>query len=144
VNLLRHIGIAVSDIEKALFFYRDLLGFKIIKDMEEKGEYIDNFSGVRNIVVRTVKLEDEKGSIIELLKYKSHPKTNDNNLEREITDVGISHFALTVDDIDETYKKLIENGISFNCLVQNTPDGYARVTFCRDFDGNFIEIVEVC
>ena len=41
---IRHTGIVVSDMEKSLKFYRDLLGFKIRKDMVESGDYINNFS----------------------------------------------------------------------------------------------------
>ena len=59
---IRHTGIVVSDIDESIKFYCDLLGFKIKKDMLESGEYIDNFSALKNAQVRTVKmsLENDK------------------------------------------------------------------------------------
>ena len=140
MNLFRHIGIVVQDMQKALFFYKDLLGFEVTKDMNESGNYIDKFSKLDNVVVRTVKLKDPSGNLIELLKYASHPK---NNCPHEITDIGISHFALTVDDVEGLYEQLSKQGVTFNCYPQVTPDQYAKVTFCKDFEGNLIELVEV-
>jgi len=141
--LLRHVGIAVSDMERAISFYRDLLGFAVRKEMNESGSYIDNFCCLKEVAVKTVKMADDNGNLIELLHFSSHFRDNLKNFQRELIDVGISHFALTVDDIEETYEKLKEKGVMFNCVPQNTPDGYAKVAFCRDLDGNFIELVEV-
>ena len=41
---IRHTGIVVSDAERSIDFYTNLLGFEIKKDMMESGDYIDNFS----------------------------------------------------------------------------------------------------
>ena len=51
---VRHVGITVSNLEKSISFYRDLLGFSVTKEMDESGQHIDNFSGLENIDVRTV------------------------------------------------------------------------------------------
>ena len=52
---LRHVGITVTDLKKSIDFYRDIFGFSIIKEMDESGEHIDNFSGLKGVDVRTVK-----------------------------------------------------------------------------------------
>ena len=67
---IRHTGIVVSDIEKSIDFY-EKLGFEIQKDMLESGDYIDNFSDLKDVRVRTVKMSLENGDMIELLWYKS-------------------------------------------------------------------------
>ncbi|MCK4431224.1 MAG: VOC family protein, partial [Candidatus Aminicenantes bacterium] len=36
---IRHTGIVVADIEASLYFYRNLLGFQVAKQMEEAGDY---------------------------------------------------------------------------------------------------------
>jgi catechol 2,3-dioxygenase-like lactoylglutathione lyase family enzyme len=36
---IRHTGIVVSDAEKSIDFYTNLLGFEIKKDMMESGDY---------------------------------------------------------------------------------------------------------
>tara|TARA_R100001377_G_scaffold63776_1_gene39373 strand:+ start:332 stop:766 length:435 start_codon:yes stop_codon:yes gene_type:complete len=141
---IRHVGITVNDLDKSIFFYQDLLGFKIEKRMNESGDFIDNISDLKNVSVTTVKLSPPEGTsesvMIELLKYHSH-KTD---IERiDINNGGITHFALTVNDIEELYTRLTNANVEFSCKPQLSADGGAIVTFCRDFENNLIEIVEV-
>ena len=138
---IRHTGIVVTDMEKALRFYRDLLGLKVVKDFKEQGDYIDNISGLSAVRLRMVKLTADDGSMIELLQYLSHPREARDN--HQICDIGCSHIAFTVDDIDKEYTRLLESGVRFNCPPYNSPDGYAKVTFCYDPNGTSIELVEV-
>ena len=137
---IRHTGIVVTDLEASLHFYRDLLGFQIAKQMEEAGDYIDNISSLRNIKVTTVKMTSPTGQMIELLKYHSHPA---EQRTREICEIGISHIAFTVDNLDIEYKRLKDKEIKFNSPPQLSPDGYAKVTFCMAPEGTLIELVEV-
>ena len=65
---LRHTGIVVKDLETALHFYRDLLGFKIVRKMEESGKYIDMICGMKNIKITTVKLAADDNNLIELCR----------------------------------------------------------------------------
>lgn len=137
---IRHTGIVVADLETSLYFYGDLLGFQVAKEMEEAGDYIDNISSLRNVKVTTVKMTSPSGQMIELLKYHSHSA---KQRMREICEIGISHIAFTVDDLDSEYERLKEKGIQFNATPQLSPDGYAKVTFCRAPEGTLIELVEV-
>ena len=139
---VRHVGITVSDLDKSLAFYRDLLGFHIVKEMDESGKHIDNFSGLQDIDVRTVKMSANDGSMIELLYYRSHIETNEENLIKNITKVGCSHFALTVRDLPSLYSKMLKEKVAVICEPQYSPDGNVRLTFCRDPDGTLIELVE--
>ncbi len=141
MKAIRHIGIVVSDLDKSLNFYRDLLGLKIVKDMNESGAYIDNISDLQGVQVRTVKMEADDGNLIELLCYLSHP--NSPNEKRQINQIGCSHVAFTVENLDEEHNRLVQAGIQFNAPPQYSPDGYAKVTFCKDPDGSYIELVEV-
>ena len=138
---VRHVGITVSDTEISLIFHRDLLGLKIHQEMEESGKHIDNFSNLKDVKVKTVKLQCCDGSLLELLEYSS-PCEVDCFEERPINFVGCSHFALTVDDLDSLYEKLRINGVSFNYQVQSSPDGNVKLAFCKDPDGTLIELVE--
>jgi len=137
---IRHTGIVVKDLEKSLFFYRDLLGFKITKEMEESGGYIDNISALTGLKVTTVKMRAPGGQMIELLYYHSHLR---EQKQREICAVGIAHIAFTVDDLNNEYERLRSKGVRFNAPPQLSPDGYAKVTFCRAPEGTFIELVEI-
>ena len=140
IENIRHTGIVVEDVEKSLRFYRDLLGFKITKQMEESGAYIDNMSSLKGIKVITIKMTLPDRQMVELLKYHSHPR---EQKPRDSCEVGISHIAFTVDNLDKEYARLKKEGIVFNAPPQRSPDGYAKVTFCRAPEGTLIELVEV-
>jgi glyoxylase I family protein len=143
MNSFRHVGITVSDLDRSMYFYQELLGFEVKKVMLENGECIDNFSALEDINVTTVKMIGKNNSgMIELLHYISHPKSGPENPTYPLTDVGCSHFALTVDDLDSLYERLVEYGTPFNYPVQTSPDGNVRIAFCRDPDGTLIELVQ--
>lgn len=137
---IRHTGIVVTDLARAKDFYCDLLGFKVWKEQDEQGDFIDNFSALKEVLVTTCKMVLENGDMIELLQYKSHPKVAD--MSREITQIGCSHIALTVPNLDQVYKNLTTEGVVFNSPPQLSPDGKAKVTFCKDPDGSLVELVE--
>lgn len=141
VKETRHIGIAVTNMKKSLHFYRDLLGLEIVREMDESGEYIDNMLSINNVNVKTVKMSANNGvTLIELLEFKSHPKENQ---QREIYDIGASHVAFTVENLNEMYEYLLNLGVKFNAPPQTSPDKFVKVTFCKDPDGTPIELVEV-
>jgi catechol 2,3-dioxygenase-like lactoylglutathione lyase family enzyme len=138
---LRHAGIVVADLERALHFYCDLLGLTILRSMEEKGAYLDNMLGHKDVQVTTVKLAAGKGrAVLELLYFRS-PKSPTFPI-RGLFELGPSHVAFTVKNLDATFEKLTRAGVPFNAPPQLAPDGLARVTFCLDPDGTFIELVE--
>jgi catechol 2,3-dioxygenase-like lactoylglutathione lyase family enzyme len=141
VKAIRHAGIVVTDMERSVRFYGDLLGLKVVKDFWEKGEYIDSITGLEGVYLHMVKLTAKDGSMIELLQYKSHPCPSGS--ERRLCDIGCTHVAFTVDDIKLQYSRLKEQGVEFLSVPSVSPDGYAKVAFCRDPDGFFIELVEV-
>ena len=139
---LRHAGIVVADLERALHFYCDLLGLTILRSMEEKGAYLDNMLGYQDVRVTTVKLAAGKGSAVLELLYFQSPQSPAGPV-RGLFDLGPSHVAFTVNDLDTTYARLTRSGVQFNAPPQLSPDGLAKVTFCQDPDGTPIELVEM-
>ena len=137
---LRHTGIVVSDMDRALRFYRDLLGLHVVKTLTEHGDYIDTVLGMPCVQVQTVKLADEGGSMLELLEFNS-PESQERS--GRLCDVGPSHVAFTVQDIDLEYVRLSGEGVAFISTPCCSPDGGARVAFCCDPDGTPVELVEV-
>ena len=136
---LRHAGIVVENIEKSIKLYRDCFGFEIVWDEIEKGTFIDEILGTEGVEVRTVKMKDKKSGIIELLQYYSHsPVKFDNSLIQ----IGCTHLAFTVKDLNKVLNDLKGLGLAFVSDPKISDNGKAKVCFCRDFDGNFLELVE--
>ena len=136
----RHSGIVTNDIERSISFYTEMLGFKVEKDNLETGNFIDLICGLKNTTVRTVKMSLGGEIVLELLDFQSHPSESDYG--HNITNRGYTHIALTVNNLDQVYNLLNLNGLEFNCPPTESPDGKAKVTFCRDPEGNLIELVE--
>ena len=136
---IRHTGIVVSDIDKSLYFYKDLLGFEIEKDNVESGKYIDNFLGLKDVSVQTIKMSLNNEGMVELLHYKTH---KEKPKETKINQIGCTHIAVTVEDLDKIHKRFKEEGIEFINPPRLSSDGFAKVAFCKDPDGFFIELVE--
>jgi len=138
---LRHVGIVVRDLGAALKFYRDILGFREARTMREEGGFLDAILGMTRASVRTVKLQGASGGQIELLSFRA-PNV-EIGASPGLTRSGPTHIAVTVDDVDALYAKL--TGAGFECTTQPlvSPDGGAKVTFCRDPDGTYVELVQV-
>ncbi len=141
IRTVRHVGIVVKNIDDVLPFYRDLLGLKLVKKVHEPEPFIDSLLGIRGCRLVTVKLAAGDGvTLVELLEFGSPPSRP--AAVPALFSQGITHIALTVKDLDGLYRKLISNGIPFLSPPLRSPDGFAKVAFCRDPAGNYLELVE--
>ena len=140
IKEIRHTGIVVDDLKKTLWFYKEKMGFKVFKHMDESGHFIDKILGIRNIMVTTVKMTLGNGQMIELLDFSSHKK---NILQRSINDVGPTHLAFTVDNIDKIYDDFLHDGVEFISIPKASEDGSVKVVFCKAPEGTYIELVEL-
>ncbi len=137
---MRHVGIVVNNLQKSLDFFVNVLGFKIFKKMNEKGKYIDSVLNLKKADVITVKMKAPDRSLIELLKFKNY-KTFNNS--KKIYSSGLTHISFTVKDLDKTFKLLEKKKIKFFSIPQVTPDGSAKVVFCRGPENLILELVQV-
>jgi len=138
---VRHVGIVVVDLDRALGFYRDLLGLTVAREQDEGGDYLARLTGLPGAAARTVKLAAPGGGMVELLRFTSHPAVV--GAEPSAAAPGCSHVAFTVDDLEALYRRLTGAGVRFHAPPAVSPDGGARVAYCRDPEGTIVELVEV-
>lgn len=141
ITQIRHTGLVVTDLEKALRFWCGLLGFKVAIQMEESGPHIDAMMGLKDVRVTTAKLSAPDGGMIELLRFHSHPDRP--RWEGSPYSTGFTHVAMTVLDLDATCKKLASEGVAFFAPPQLSPDGNVKVTYCAGPEGVLLELVEL-
>lgn len=96
-----HVAIAVHDLEEALFFYRDILGFKLVERREVSG----SFSGMLS-----AELTVGKFSIV-LIQGTSVESQVTKYIENY--GAGVQHVAISVDDVEAFAKKLVDKGLEF-------------------------------
>ena len=137
---VRHIGIVVGDMKVSLQFYRDLIGLQDAPVNIEKGPFLNGLLNMPNAIIKTVKLAGKNSTTsIELLCFENPSPTAPTPLNA----IGPTHVALNVTNLDELYIRLSDAGVPFNAPPSMSPDGYAKVAFCQDPDGTFIELVEL-
>ncbi len=127
-----HVGVAVSDLDEAVAFYRDTLG------MELAHEEVNEEQGVREAMMRV----GDSGSCIQLLAPLSPESTIAKFLDRN--GQGIQQLAYRVDDIDAVCATLRDRGLR---LLYDTPKrgtSNSRVNFIhpKDARGILVELVE--
>ncbi|HKV56473.1 MAG TPA: VOC family protein [Candidatus Binataceae bacterium] len=138
---IHHAAISTPDIERALKFYRDLLGLAVIFETKwEIGtESADQITGLKDSAARVAMLK-AGNACIELFEY-SAPIPKASEPMRPVCDHGVTHICLDVADIDTEYERLKAAGMTFHCPPQGL--GALRATYGRDPDGNVVELLEV-
>jgi catechol 2,3-dioxygenase-like lactoylglutathione lyase family enzyme len=139
-NTTRHVGIVVKDLAKTTEFWVNLIGFKLHIDAKEISPYIDELLGIANPELRTVKLIDENGFIIELLEFANYPAKD--NWGGSLATTGLTHIALTVSDLESLAAKLNENDYKFISEIKKSPNGAVKVVFVKGPEGLMLELVE--
>lgn len=124
IERVDHIGIRVSDVDRALAFY-GVLGFDHLKTVT-----FDAVTIIRN------------GHGVEINLITNANNTNDGkNILMDVDDkfAGYTHVALRVGSIGETIETLAANDIAISQGPVTFGDGHVSV-FVRDPDRNVIEL----
>ena len=138
--IIRHTGIVTKNLQKSIKFWNKYLKFKIHKQSNESGELIDRIMLYKNVKVKTVKLKDSNGLLIELLSFRNSPKTREKKIKPYSN--GITHISITVKNIKKLYNFLIKKKIKFNSEPKVSADGKVLMTYCRTPEGAFLELVQ--
>lgn len=135
---IHHVAIGVSDMEKALSFYRDLIGMEVVFDIEAQGPVMDVIQGLDGAEARIVMLRLGEQNI-ELFQYRS-PPAKPVSAGLRMSDRGLTHFALKVSNLDELYEEWKAKGVRFYSEPQQL--GPTRVVYLYDPEGVTIELIQ--
>ena len=114
MNILRILRTAftVSDMERSLAFYRDLLGLTVVRDKLREGSSYDGLLGFEGVKLRVVILGDtNKTHLVELIQYLD--PVGPVNVPG-LNEVGAANLCLIVDDAGQTHQAMIDGG--YRCL----------------------------
>ncbi|MGO4591799.1 VOC family protein [Paenarthrobacter sp. 2TAF44] len=136
---IAHVGLTVSSLDKALAFWCGVLGCQLVvrKDLGS-GPAIDNIVGVQDAAIEIAVVVLPDGGRIELLEYRSPHGGRVSELNSN--DIGSSHLALRVQDLDATLLQVESAGWMRLGAPQSLPVG--RVVYVRGPEGHTIEFMQ--
>ncbi|MGE0825872.1 MAG: VOC family protein [Candidatus Binatia bacterium] len=148
IRAMSHIAIGVSNMERALQFYRDLLGLRVTLDdpNENPSGMLSKVTGAQRRTRHGVYLRWEDGpDATFIVLSEDHPTAGE---PLKLNQVGIHHFAFWVDDLEETFAKVKAAGVPI-VLPPTTIDsvaygeaagGKVMTTLFKDPDGTVIQL----
>jgi catechol 2,3-dioxygenase-like lactoylglutathione lyase family enzyme len=130
----------VNDLERTKDFWINSLGFKLHIEAKEESPYIDDLLAIKDPKLTTVKLIDSKGFIIELLKFESYQV--DQSWSGDLKTTGLTHIALTVDNLDELVGNLKNQNYQTLSEIKTSPNKKVKVVFVRGPEAVMLELVQ--
>jgi catechol 2,3-dioxygenase-like lactoylglutathione lyase family enzyme len=139
-----HTGLTVSNLERSLEFWQNVLGFEFSHRAHQTREMASEITGVPGAEIKLAVVKAPGGHKIELLEYLA--PVDRKKVDVRPCDVGSVHVALTVDKLDAILEKIAASGWKAAGKPQTLktgPNAGKRVVYVRDPDGTTIEFMQM-
>ena len=141
-SAVSHIAICTRDMDKALAFYRDILGMKVLFDGPTdptESARLQNYQQARKSR-RRVSLSFGPGKK-PTLTITSHPGETIDGTPLQLDQLGITHFSFTVPDTERLLEDLLAKGVPLGGPRQafTNAQGRVRSFYVYDPDGIIIQ-----
>ena len=137
-----HTGLVVSNLERSIAFYRDLLGLELMVEVRLADPWIGEMTGLPSADLRIACLKvGGSDHFLEVIHYES-PR-GDASESAPINTVGSMHVCLAVEDLDAVCQRLRSAGVDFHTdpvTILGRPE--IRLVYFRDPDGMLLELVQ--
>jgi catechol 2,3-dioxygenase-like lactoylglutathione lyase family enzyme len=146
VQRVAMIGFTVSDMDRSVSFYSDVLSFEKVADFLTTGPLYDHLQGVFGSRVRIVhmRLGDQ---MIELTHYVAPPDGRPIPVPSHSNDLWFEHIAIVVRDMDQAYETLQRHRVRQispepqTFPASNVPAAGIRAIKFRDPDNHDLELL---
>lgn len=145
VSAVGPIGITVSDMDRSLDFYMQVLHFSKVSDEEFSGEAWEHLKGVFGLRIRVARMQlgEEQIELTEYLTPRGKPVPGDSRSN----DRWFQHIAIIVRDMDAAYTWLHQNKVRYASSGPQTLPAWnknasgIRAFYFRDPDDHVLEIL---
>ncbi|USZ67374.1 VOC family protein [Halorussus salilacus] len=131
-----HVGVTVTDLDRAVEFYREVLDLDVLDRFTVSGGAFSDAVGVDGATGNFAHL-DADGARIELVEYD--PEGRPRSAET-VNQPGAKHLGFAVDDLDAFYEGL-PSDVETTSEPRTTASG-TKILFLRDPEDNLVEVVE--
>jgi len=144
IKAFHHVKFTVSDLDRSVRFYRDMLGLELVRISERANiPSYDHLLGLKDASLRVAMLRHPVNKFVLALIHYVHPATQPRSQEHYF--VGASQLAFEVADVDAQYALLKQAGYgTINPPVDIVRDGrrVARAMYALDPDGISIDLFQ--
>lgn len=146
LTAIHHAGLVVSDLDRSIYFYHDILGLPFANEPTPwfEGPDLARGVGVPDAKLRQVSLWVGEHSTMELIEYANRPPTSVAPIPNH--HLGAAHICFKVADIRATKAELETHGVTFYSDVNVVDEGPLagwRWCYFSDPDGLTLELVEI-
>ena len=131
-----HTGLCVTDLERSTRFYVEGLDFRVVTDLHPPDDPVAGFFGLSGPLGLTVRFLERDDFVLELFAFSQAGSDTSTAGERTMRSPGLTHLALTYDDIDAAATQAAAAG---GAVMGNRIPGTAILV--RDPDGIQIELL---
>ncbi len=109
---VHHVSFTVSKLERAVAFYRDILGMEMILQQDASSEYVKKIVAFPNAYLRQafLKLPGQSHICLELIEYEEPKGTP---VDMKTCNPGSAHLCFIVDDLLKVYDDLKSKNVRF-------------------------------
>jgi catechol 2,3-dioxygenase-like lactoylglutathione lyase family enzyme len=140
------VGFTVSDMDRSVAFYSDVLSFMRISDVEVDGPEYDQLWGVFGVRARVVRMQLGEQEL-ELIEFLAPPDVRPIPVPSYSNDLWFQHFAIVVRDMEAAWAQLRKHHVrQISPRPQTIPisnpaaAGIKAIKF-RDPDGHNLELL---
>ncbi len=137
-----HVGITVSNFNKAVQFYADVFGCPLVGVADTPPDRVRTFFKVgADTPAPSCKIGWVRcpgGATLEIFEFQPQLPPAAIPWNR----VGLTHFSMNVRNIHRWHEHLKSKGVECLSAPEQSPRGH-WFFFARDFDGNLIEMIDL-
>jgi catechol 2,3-dioxygenase-like lactoylglutathione lyase family enzyme len=148
VRSFSHVGITVSDFNRAVKFYWEVFGCPLVGVADTPTERVRSFfqvpaesstslgAGAPACKIGWIRVPG--GGVLEIFEFQPQQPSIPVPWNR----VGLTHISFNVRNLQGWYDYLVGKGVECVSRPERSPRGHSFF-FCRDFDGNLIELMDL-
>jgi len=146
VTAVASVGFTVSDMDRSVAFYRDVLTFKPVSDVEVDGPEYDQLWGIFGVRARVVRLQLGEQQL-DLIEFLSPPDVRPIPVPSYSNDLWFQHVAIVVRDMEAAWEQLRKHHVRQisprpqTIPVSNTAAAGIKAIKFRDPDGHNLEFL---
>ena len=142
---MHHVGLTVSDIERSIVFYRDVLGMTLVRRRPRvDADYVGRQTGYAGVALSVASFQvlPESRQTLEVVQYLNH---DGSPIDPATNRAGSSHLCLLVSDFHACHAELKAKGVDFKSepvTITAGPNKGGMVIYLSDPDGYTIELFQ--